>query len=392
MDSSASKRYDQRGVSASKEDVHNAIKNIDKGLFPNAFCKIVEDYLTRDEEYCLVMHADGAGTKSSLAYMYWKETGDMSVWKGIAQDALIMNLDDLLCVGVTDNILLSSTIGRNKNLIPGEVISAIINGTEELIEDLANHGITVYSTGGETADVGDLVRTIIVDSTVTARLKRANVIDNANIAAGDVIVGLASYGQATYESEYNGGMGSNGLTSARHDVFSKYLSTKYPESYDSHVPSELVYSGNIKLTDAVQDSPLDAGKLVLSPTRTYAPIIKKILQKYDSKDIHGMVHCSGGAQTKVLHFIEDLHIVKNNMFAVPPLFKLIQEQSGTDWKEMYQVFNCGHRMELYVNESIANDLIEISHEFNVDARVIGHAEANTTKKLTINSEYGTFIY
>lgn len=392
MDSSASKRYDQRGVSASKEDVHNAIKNIDKGLFPNAFCKIVEDYLTRDEEYCLVMHADGAGTKSSLAYMYWKETGDMSVWKGIAQDALIMNLDDLLCVGVTDNILLSSTIGRNKNLIPGEVISAIINGTEELIEDLANHGITVYSTGGETADVGDLVRTIIVDSTVTARLKRANVIDNANIAAGDVIVGLASYGQATYESEYNGGMGSNGLTSARHDVFSKYLSTKYPESYDSHVPSELVYSGNIKLTDAVQDSPLDAGKLVLSPTRTYAPIIKKILQKYDSKDIHGMVHCSGGAQTKVLHFIEDLHIVKNNMFAVPPLFKLIQEQSGTDWKEMYQVFNCGHRMELYVNESIANDLIEISHEFNVDARIIGHAEANTTKKLTINSEYGTFIY
>jgi phosphoribosylformylglycinamidine cyclo-ligase len=392
MDPSASKRYDQRGVSASKEDVHNAIKNIDKGLFPNAFCKIVEDYLTRDEEYCLVMHADGAGTKSSLAYMYWKETGDMSVWKGIAQDALIMNLDDLLCVGVTDNILLSSTIGRNKNLIPGEIISAIINGTEELIEDLANHGITVYSTGGETADVGDLVRTIIVDSTVTARLKRANVIDNANIAAGDVIVGLASYGQATYESEYNGGMGSNGLTSARHDVFSKYLSTKYPESYDSQVPSELVYSGNVKLTDAVQDSPLDAGKLVLSPTRTYAPIIKKILQKYNSKDIHGMVHCSGGAQTKVLHFIEDLHIVKNNMFTVPPLFKLIQEQSGTDWKEMYQVFNCGHRMELYVNESIAKDLIEISHEFNVDARIIGYAEANTTKKLTIDSEYGTFIY
>lgn len=392
MDPSASKRYDQRGVSASKEDVHNAIKNIDKGLFPNAFCKIVEDYLTGDEEYCLVMHADGAGTKSSLAYMYWKETGDMSVWKGIAQDALIMNLDDLLCVGVTDNILLSSTIGRNKNLIPGEVISAIINGTEELIEDLANHGITIYSTGGETADVGDLVRTIIVDSTVTARLKRDNVIDNANITAGDVIVGLASYGQATYESEYNGGMGSNGLTSARHDVFSKYLSTKYPESYDSQVPSELVYSGNVKLTDAVQDSPLDAGKLVLSPTRTYAPIIKKILQKYNSKDIHGMVHCSGGAQTKVLHFIKDLHIVKNNMFVVPPLFKLIQEQSGTDWKEMYQVFNCGHRMELYVNESIAKDLIEISHEFNVDARIIGHAEAHTTKKLTINSEYGTFIY
>lgn len=392
MDSSTSKRYDQRGVSASKEDVHNAIKNIDKGLFPNAFCKIVEDYLTRDEEYCLVMHADGAGTKSSLAYMYWKETGDLSVWKGIAQDALIMNLDDLLCVGVTDNILLSSTIGRNKNLIPGEVISAIINGTQELIEDLANHGITIYSTGGETADVGDLVRTIIVDSTVTARVKRANVIDNANISPGDVIVGLASFGQATYESEYNGGMGSNGLTSARHDVFSKYLSTKYPESYDSNVPEELVYSGNVKLTDAVPDSPLDAGKLVLSPTRTYAPIIKKILQKYDAKDIHGMVHCSGGAQTKILHFIEGLHIVKNNMFPLPPLFKLIQEQSGTDWKEMYQVFNCGHRMELYVNESIVKDLIAISREFNVDARIVGHVEPNTTKKLTIKSEYGTFIY
>lgn len=392
MDPSTSKRYDQRGVSASKEDVHNAIKNIDKGLFPNAFCKIVEDYLTRDEEYCLVMHADGAGTKSSLAYMYWKETGDLSVWKGIAQDALIMNLDDLLCVGVTDNILLSSTIGRNKNLIPGEVISAIINGTQELIEDLANHGITIYSTGGETADVGDLVRTIIVDSTVTARVKRANVIDNANISPGDVIVGLASFGQATYESEYNGGMGSNGLTSARHDVFSKYLSTKYPESYDSNVPEELVYSGNVKLTDAVPDSPLDAGKLVLSPTRTYAPIIKKILQKYDAKDIHGMVHCSGGAQTKILHFIEGLHIVKNNMFPLPPLFKLIQEQSGTDWKEMYQVFNCGHRMELYVNESIVKNLIAISREFNVDARIVGHVEPNTTKKLTIKSEYGTFIY
>ncbi|NNL03387.1 MAG: phosphoribosylformylglycinamidine cyclo-ligase [Eudoraea sp.] len=392
MDPSTSKRYDQRGVSASKEDVHNAIKNIDKGLFPNAFCKIVEDYLTRDEKYCLVMHADGAGTKSSLAYMYWKETGDLSVWKGIAQDALIMNLDDLLCVGVTDNILLSSTIGRNKNLIPGEVISAIINGTEELIEGLANHGITIYSTGGETADVGDLVRTIIVDSTVTARLKRANVIDNANISPGDVIVGLASYGQATYEPEYNGGMGSNGLTSARHDVFSKYLSSKYPESYDSQVPEELVYAGNVKLTDAVPDSPLDAGKLVLSPTRTYAPIIKKILQKYDSKDIHGMVHCSGGAQTKILHFIEDLHIVKNNMFTIPPLFKLIQEQSGTDWKEMYQVFNCGHRMEIYVKESLAKDLIAISQEFNVDAQIVGYVESSTTKKLTIESEYGTFIY
>lgn len=392
MDPSTSKRYDQRGVSASKEDVHNAIKNIDKGLFPKAFCKIVEDYLTKDEEYCLVMHADGAGTKSSLAYMYWKETGDMSVWKGIAQDALIMNLDDLLCVGVTDNILLSSTIGRNKNLIPGEVISAIINGTQELIEDLAKHGIVIYSTGGETADVGDLVRTIIVDSTVTARLKRANVIDNANIRPGDVIVGLASYGKATYESEYNGGMGSNGLTSARHDVFSKYLSTKYPESYDSHVPEALVYSGGVKLTDSVQDSPLDAGKLVLSPTRTYAPIIKKILQKYDSKDIHGMVHCSGGAQTKILHFIDNLHIVKDSMFAVPPLFKLIQEQSGTDWKEMYQVFNCGHRMELYVNESVAKDLIAISREFDVDARIVGYVEPNTSKKLTIKSEYGTFVY
>lgn len=392
MDSSTSKRYDQRGVSASKEDVHNAIKNIDKGLFPNAFCKIVEDYLTMDEEYCLVMHADGAGTKSSLAYMYWKETGDLSVWKGIAQDALVMNLDDLLCVGVTDNILLSSTIGRNKNMIPGEVISAIINGTQELIEDLANHGITIYSTGGETADVGDLVRTIIVDSTVTARLKRSNVIDNANISPGDVIVGLASYGQATYESEYNGGMGSNGLTSARHDVFSKYLSSKYPESYDSQVPGELVYSGNVKLTDVVSDSPLDAGKLVLSPTRTYAPIIQKILQKYDSKDIHGMVHCSGGAQTKILHFIDNLHIVKNNMFTIPPLFKLIQEQSGTDWKEMYQVFNCGHRMELYVKESLAKDLIAISQEFNVDAQIVGYVEPSTTKKLTIKSEYGRFIY
>lgn len=392
MDPSTSKRYSQRGVSASKEDVHNAIKNIDKGLFPNAFCKIVEDYLTKDEDYCLVMHADGAGTKSSLAYMYWKETGDLSVWKGIAQDALIMNLDDLLCVGVTDNILLSSTIGRNKNLIPGEVISAIINGTEELIEDLAKHGITIHSTGGETADVGDLVRTVIVDSTVTARLKRSKVIDNSNICPGDVIVGLASYGQAIYETEYNGGMGSNGLTSARHDVFSKYLSTKYPESYDANVPEALVYSGSAKLTDTVPDSPLDAGKLVLSPTRTYAPIIKKILQKYDSKDIHGMIHCSGGAQTKILHFVENLHIVKNNMFPVPPLFKLIQEQSGTDWKEMYQVFNCGHRMELYVDKSTAKDLIEISKEFHVDAQIVGYVEANSEKKLTIKSQYGTFNY
>jgi phosphoribosylformylglycinamidine cyclo-ligase len=392
MDPSTSKRYSQRGVSASKEDVHNAIKNIDKGLFPKAFCKIVEDYLTGNEEYCLVMHADGAGTKSSLAYMYWKETGDTSVWKGIAQDALIMNLDDLLCVGITDHILLSSTIGRNKNLIPGEVISAIINGTQELIEDLAKHGITIYSTGGETADVGDLVRTIIVDSTVTARLKRTDVIDNANIVAGDVIVGLASFGQATYESEYNGGMGSNGLTSARHDVFSNYLRTKYPESYDALVPKDLVYSGSVKLTDSVEDSPLDAGKLVLSPTRTYAPIIQKILQKYNAKDIHGMVHCSGGAQTKILHFVENLHIVKDTMFKVPPLFKLIQQQSGTDWKEMYQVFNCGHRMEIYVEESIAKDLIAISQEFDVDAQIVGYVEPNTVKKLTIKSEYGTFIY
>jgi len=392
MSSSTSERYNQRGVSASKEDVHNAIKNIDKGLFPKAFCKIVPDYLTGDEEYCLVMHADGAGTKSSLAYMYWKETGDLSVWKGIAQDALIMNIDDLICVGATDNIMLSSTIGRNKNKIPGEVLSAIINGTEELIQDLAGHGISIRSTGGETADVGDLVRTIIVDSTVTARLKRNDVIDNANIKAGDVIVGLASYGQATYEKEYNGGMGSNGLTSARHDVFSKYLADKFPESYDAEVPSDLVYSGTAKLTDKVADSPLDAGKLVLSPTRTYAPIVKQILSKYNSGDIHGMVHCSGGAQTKILHFIDNLHIVKNNLFDVPPLFKLIHEQSGTDWKEMYQVFNCGHRLEIYVNPEMAQDLINIAQEFNVEAKIIGKVEASNTKKLTIDSQYGTFVY
>lgn len=392
MSSDTSKRYAQRGVSASKEDVHSAIKNIDKGLFPKAFCKIVPDYLTGSEDHCLVMHADGAGTKSSLAYMYWKETGDLSVWKGIAQDALIMNVDDLICVGATDNIMLSSTIGRNKNLIPGEVISAIINGTEELISDLKKHGITIHSTGGETADVGDLVRTIIVDSTVTARMKRSEVIDNANIAVGDVIVGLASYGKATYETEYNGGMGSNGLTSARHDVFGKYLAQKYPESYDASVPEELVYSGQTQLTDAVPASPLDAGKLVLSPTRTYAPIIKKILEKYSSKEIHGMVHCSGGAQTKILHFVENLHIIKDNMFPVPPLFKLIQEQSGTDWKEMYQVFNCGHRMELYVNEEVANDIIQISKSFNVEAQLIGRVESSETKKLTIQSEYGKFQY
>ena len=392
MSQDISKRYAQRGVSASKEDVHNAIKNIDKGLFPQAFCKIVPDYLTNDNEYCLIMHADGAGTKSSLAYMYWKETGDISVWKGIAQDALIMNIDDLLCVGATDNIILSSTIGRNKNLITGEVISAIINGTEELISELKSFGVTIHSTGGETADVGDLVRTIIVDSTVTARMKRSNVIDNANIKAGDVIVGLSSSGQATYEKTYNGGMGSNGLTSARHDVFHNYLAEKFPESFDASVPENLVYSGQVKLTDKVENSPIDAGKLVLSPTRTYAPIIKKILSKYNSKDIHGMVHCSGGAQTKILHFINNLHIIKDNLFSIPPLFKLIQEQSKTDWKEMYQVFNCGHRMELYVSPEVAEDLISISKSFNVDAQIVGRVEASSEKKLTIKSEFGVFEY
>lgn len=392
MSSDTSKRYALRGVSAAKEDVHNAIKNIDKGLFPKAFCKIVPDYLTGDEDYCLLMHADGAGTKSSLAYLYWKETGDISVWKGIAQDALIMNIDDLLCVGATDNIMLSSTIGRNKNLIPAEVISAIINGTEELIQELKSFGVTIHSTGGETADVGDLVRTIIVDSTVTARMKRSDVIDNANIQPGDVIVGLASFGQASYEKEYNGGMGSNGLTSARHDVFAKYLADKYPESFDAAVPSDLVYSGQVKLTDEVENSPIDAGKLVLSPTRTYAPIIKAILEKYSPKEIHGMVHCSGGAQTKILHFIDNLHIIKDNLFPIPPLFKLIQEQSKTDWKEMYQVFNCGHRMELYVPAEIANDIIEISKSFNVDAQIVGRVEASEQKKLTITSEFGTFEY
>lgn len=392
MSDTTSQRYALRGVSAAKEDVHNAIKNIDKGLFPKAFCKIVPDYLTQDEEYCLVMHADGAGTKSSLAYLYWKETGDVSVWKGIAQDALIMNIDDLLCIGATDAIMLSSTIGRNKNLIPAEVISAIINGTEELINELKSYGVTIHSTGGETADVGDLVRTIIVDSTVTARMKRSNVIDNANIRPGDVIVGLASFGQATYENEYNGGMGSNGLTSARHDVFHHYLAENYPESYDASVPNELVYSGKVKLTDEVPNSPINAGKLVLSPTRTYAPIIKKILEKYTPNDIHGMVHCSGGAQTKILHFIENLHIIKDNLFSVPPLFKLIQEQSATDWKEMYQVFNCGHRMELYVPETIAQDIIAISKSFNVEAQIVGRVEQASQKKLTITSEYGTFVY
>ena len=392
MSNEISKRYAKRGVSASKEDVHSAIKNIDKGLFPKAFCKIVPDYLTQEEDYCIVMHADGAGTKSSLAYMYWKETGDLSVWKGIAQDALIMNIDDLLCVGAIDNIMLSSTIGRNKNLIPGEVISAIINGTEELIQQLRNHGINIFSTGGETADVGDLVRTIIVDSTVTARLKRSQVIDNAKIQEGDVIVGLASFGQASYETEYNGGMGSNGLTSARHDVFDNYLAQKYPESYDAQVPEELVYSGKIKLTDSVEGSPLDAGKLVLSPTRTYAPIIKKVVSSIDRQKLHGMVHCSGGAQTKVLHFIENLHVIKDTMFPVPPLFKLIQEQSGTGWEEMYQVFNCGHRMELYVDKTVAEEVISISKSFNVEAKIIGRVEKAPVKKLTIKSEYGKFEY
>ncbi|MDG0966690.1 MAG: AIR synthase-related protein [Flavobacteriaceae bacterium] len=387
----ADKRYNLRGVSATKDDVHKAIASINKGLFPNAFCKIVPDYLTQDPNHCIVMHADGAGTKSSLAYMYWKETGDLSVWKGIAQDALIMNVDDLLCVGAVDNIILSSTIGRNKNKITGEVIAAIIQGTEELIAELASHGVHIHSTGGETADVGDLVRTIIVDSTVTARMKREDVIDNANIQAGDVIVGLASFGQSTYESEYNGGMGSNGLTSARHDVFSKLLAKKYPESFDSDVPNELVYSGHKALTDPTE-TPLDTGKLVLSPTRTYAPIIQRILQVVERSQIHGMVHCSGGAQTKVLHFINCLHVIKDNLFDTPPLFKLIQAESGTDWKEMYQVFNMGHRMELYVPEVVASEIIQISESFGVAAKVVGRVEASTKKQLTILSSHGEFRY
>ena len=392
MSKEISKRYAQRGVSAGKEDVHNAIKKVDKGLFPKAFCKIVPDHLTGDEEFCLIMHADGAGTKSSLAYMYWKETGDLSVWKGMAQDALIMNIDDLLCVGAVDNIMLSSTIGRNKNLVPGEVISAIINGTEELLSDLREYGIDIHSTGGETADVGDLVRTIIVDSTVTARIRRSSVIDNANIKPGNVIVGLASFGQASYEKEYNGGMGSNGLTSARHDVFSKYLAEKYPESFDASIPEELIYSGSRNLKSEVEGSPLDAGRLVLSPTRTYAPVIKKILSKFSNKEIHGMVHCSGGAQTKVLHFVEQVHVVKDNLFEVPPLFKMIQQESQTDWKEMYQVFNMGHRMELYVDEAIAKEIIDISRSFDVEAQIIGRVEASEEKKLTIVSPFGKFIY
>lgn len=387
----ADSRYNMRGVSAGKEDVHNAIKNVDKGLFPQAFCKIVPDYLSGDEEYCIVMHADGAGTKSSLAYMYWKKTGDLSVWKGIAQDALVMNIDDLLCVGATDKILLSSTIGRNKNLIPGEVISAIINGTEELLDSLRALGIGIHSTGGETADVGDLVRTIIVDSTVVCRMKRSEVISNDRIQPGDVIVGLASFGQATYEAEYNGGMGSNGLTSARHDVFSHELATAFPESYDSAVPEELVYSGSKHLLDKIEGTPLDAGKLVLSPTRTYAPVIKKILDEY-RKEIHGMIHCSGGAQTKILHFIDKLHVIKDNLFATPPLFELIQKESGTDWKEMYKVFNMGHRMELYVSPQHASEIIRISESFGIPAQVVGRVEAYEAKKVTIFSPYGTFEY
>ena len=386
-----SDRYNQRGVSASKEDVHQAISKLDKGLYPKAFCKIVEDHLGGDPEYCTVMHADGAGTKSSLAYVYWKETGDLSVWKGIAQDAIIMNVDDLLCVGATDNILLSSTIGRNKNLIPGEVISTIINGTEEVLEMLRNHGLNIRSTGGETADVGDLVRTIIVDSTVTARMKRSDVIDNSRIKAGDVIVGLASYGQATYENEYNSGMGSNGLTSARHDVFANAYATKYPESYDKDVPADLVYTGKHKVTDELPGTPLNVGKLVLSPTRTYAPIMIEVFKNLRHQ-IHGLVHCSGGAQTKVLHFVENLHVIKDSLFETPPLFKLIHDASGTDLKEMYKVFNMGHRMEIYLDEKYAQQVIDISKSFGVDAKVIGRVEAADTKKVTLKTEQGTFGY
>jgi len=390
----SSQRYDQRGVSASKDDVHNAIKHIDKGIFPKAFCKIIPDILTGDPLYCNIMHADGAGTKSSLAYTYWKETGDLSVWRGIAQDAIIMNLDDLLCVGAVDNILLSSTIGRNKNLVPGDVIAVIINGTEEILDELRKAGIGIYSTGGETADVGDLVRTIIVDSTVTCRMKRADVISNDRIQPGDVIIGMASYGKASYEKEYNGGMGSNGLTSARHDVFNQAVADKYPESYDPAIPYELVFSGSKRLTDQVSignNEYTTAGKLVLSPTRTYAPIIKTVLDNYRDQ-IHGMVHCSGGAQTKVLHFIDDLHIIKNNLFPVPPLFNLIQEESKTSWQEMYKVFNMGHRMELYVPEGVAGEIISVSQSFGVEAQIIGHVEKSDTRQVTITSEFGEFVY
>ena len=392
MSESFSDRYHLRGVSAQKEDVHNAIKNINKGLFPKAFCKIVPDHLTGSEAHCIVMHADGAGTKSSLAYAYWKETGDLSVWKGVAQDALIMNIDDLLCVGASQDILLSSTIGRNKNRIPGEVLTAIINGTEELIEELKGYGVSIHSTGGETADVGDLVQTIIVDSTVTARMKRSDVVDNANIQDGDVIVGLASFGQATYEKEYNGGMGSNGLTSARHDVFNSTLKSKYPETFDASVPEDLIYSGSKNLTDAVEGSPLNAGKLVLSPTRTYAPIIQKIMDTVDKNQLHGMVHCSGGAQTKILHFIDALHVIKDNLFETPPLFKMIQEESDTSWREMYEVFNMGHRMELYVAPELANEIIAISESFNVPAQIIGSVETSSKKELSISSLHGLFQY
>ena len=384
-------RYDLRGVSASKEDVHNAIRNVDKGLFPKAFCKIIPDIIGGDPDYCNIMHADGAGTKSSLAYAYWKETGDMSVWKGIAQDSLIMNIDDLLCVGATDGILLSSTIGRNKMLVPGEVIAAIINGTEELLEQLRSMGVGIYSTGGETADVGDLVRTIIVDSTVTCRMRRADVINNANISAGDVIVGLSSSGKATYEDEYNGGMGSNGLTSARHDVFAKYLAEKYPETYDHGVPADLVYSGGLRLTDWIDEVGMTAGKLVLSPTRTYAPVVRRVLDEMRA-DIHGMVHCSGGAQTKVMHFVENKHVVKDNLFPIPPLFRIIKEQSGTDWSEMYKVFNMGHRMEFYVAEEHAARIIALSESFGIEARVIGRVADAPANRLTIKSEFGTFEY
>lgn len=384
-------RYKLRGVSASKEDVHNAIKNIDKGIFPKAFCKIIPDIISGDDDYCNIMHADGAGTKSSLAYLYWRETGDLSVWKGIAQDAIVMNLDDLLCVGATDNILLSSTIGRNKNLIPGEVIAAIINGTEELLAELREMGVLIYSTGGETADVGDLVRTIIVDSTVTARMKRSDVIDNSNIQDGDVIIGLSSSGQATYEKEYNGGMGSNGLTSARHDVFNKYLAEKYPESFDPTVPSEVVYSGSYKLTDRIEELKIDAGKMVLSPTRTYAPVMIEIFKKLRS-EIHGLVHCSGGAQTKVMNFVDNMHVIKDNMFELPELFRIIQKESGTSWEEMYKVFNMGHRMEIYVSPQFAEEIIDISNSFNIEAKIVGRCEKANKNKLTIKSEFGEFCY
>lgn len=386
-----SDRYTQRGVSATKEDVHQAIRNLDKGLFPKAFCKVVPDFLANDPESCVVMHADGAGTKSSLAYLYWRETGDLSVWKGIAQDAIVMNLDDLLCVGITDSILLSSTIGRNKNLISGEIISQIIQGTEEVLEMLRAHGIGIYSTGGETADVGDLVRTVIVDSTVVARSKRSQIIDNQHIKAGDVIVGLASFGQAKYETEYNGGMGSNGLTSARHDVFEHLLAKKYPESYDPQVPENLIYAGSRHLTEKLEGVPLDIGKLVLSPTRTYAPVMKQIFQNL-RKEIHGIVHCSGGGQTKILHFVDNLHIVKDNLIACPPLFRLIQAESQTAWAEMYKVFNMGHRMEIYLPEKFAQEIIEISRSFGIEAQIVGYVEESEKRKLTIKSEFGTFEY